>query len=319
MNAKVNEDLTILVNYACDSRKCQHLYLRGNFKQEMFYDKVDKINVWNRMWLSAAATGVKILSLKILNNHFHLTALLQDDNQRTRFKTHFRLSVTQYHNRRYDVRGTLGTRTLKHGILKDIDDVKDCICYHIRNILHHGLQSNFLDYQFSTARYVFGLAGPEQQGTYSRETLPDNLAKAYLPSRQKLPMDWMMTREGMIVPPAEVFRSDIVEALFDSRESYLESLSHRTGREDGDNDEPQKLTPYASHSRKVLSRDEEVVQFVKENCVVPIPSMTPGQKMEAIRKIVEEFPKVSLRVLTRLFSIPYSTLRYRMKSWHIRE
>ena len=296
---------------ANDSRLYQHLYLRGNFKQEMFFDKVDMINVWNRLWLSAEATGTQILSAVILNNHFHLTGIFRDEGQRTHFKRHFRLSITQYHNRRYEVSGTLGTRTLKHADLHDHDDLRDCICYHLRNVLHHGITSNYLDYPYSTARYVFDLASTDQQGFYTCETLPPNLSSAYLPARVQLPKGWMMTREGLIVPPDSVFRKDLVEQFFDgSRDSYLEAISHRTRREADDTGPEDGFRTNANDSRLY---DEQVVEFVKENCRVPIPTMSEGQKMAAIYQVVEQFPRVNQRLLARLFGIPPTTLAYRLK------
>lgn len=295
----------------------QHLYLRGNFQQDMFFDKVDMINVWNRMWLSAYATGILILSAVILNNHFHITCIFRDEDQRTRFKRHFRLSITQYHNRRYQVKGTLGTRTLKHADLKDEEDLKDCICYHIRNVLHHGITSNYLDYPYSTARFVFDLASADQLGFYTSDTLPDNLARAYLPAREKLPKGWMMTREGLIVPPTTVFRADIVEKIFNgTREDYLEALTHRTTREAGDTGPEDGFRTNANDARLY---DEQLAEFVKENCRVPIPSMSEGQKMAAIYQILEQFPKANRRLLSRLFGIPPTTLDYRIKSSYRRK
>ena len=303
--------------FGVGSRMYQHLYLRGNFKQEMFFDKVDMINVWNRLWLSAEATGTQILSAEILNNHFHLTGIFRDEDQRTRFKRHFRLSITQYHNRRYDVHGTLGTRTLKHAELKDLEDIKDCICYHLRNVLHHGISANYLDYPYSTARYVFDLASADQQGFYTSENLPENLARAYLPARVQLPKGWMMTREGLIVPPDSVFRKDLVEELFaGSRDTYLETLSHRTTREADDTGPEDGFRTNANDSRVY---DEQIVEFVKENCRVPIPTMSEGQKMAAIYQIVEQFSRVNQRLLARLFGIPPTTLAYRLGTSHRRE
>ena len=101
-------------------------------------------------------------------------------------------------------------------------------------MLHHGITSNYLDYPYSTVRYVFGLASANQKGCYTHETLPLNLAHAYLPAREQLPKGWMMTREGLIVPPVGVFRAQIIEDIFKgSREAYLETgmqgVSYTTG------------------------------------------------------------------------------------------
>ena len=317
MNNKPHNSQNYFRTDANDSRLYQHLYLRGNFQQEMFFDKVDMINVWNRLWLSATATDTQVLSATILNNHFHLTGIFRDEDQRTRFKRHFRLSITQYHNRRYEVSGTLGTRTLKHAELKDEEDIRDCICYHLRNVLHHGITTDYLDYPYSTARYIFGLASTDQQGLYTSEALPANLARAYLPARVQLPKSWMMTREGLIVPPTGVFRADLVEELFaDSRDTYLEALSHRTTREADDTGPEDGFRTNANDSRVY---DEQIVEFVKENCRVPIPAMSEGQKMAAIYQIVEQFPRANRRLLSRLFGIPNTTLAYRLRTSYRRE
>lgn len=297
---------------ASDSRMYKHLYLRGNFQQDMFYDKVDKINVWNRLWLSAAATNTQILSVAILDNHLHITASFDKEKGDSSFMHHFRLSITQYHNRRYKVKGILGTRKFSRAILKDSDDMMDCISYHIRNVLHHHIHTNFMDYQFSTARFVFNLEGPEQTGFYTSQTLPNNLKLAYLPVRVKLPKNWIMTRSGLIIPPLSVFRSDILQSMYQSREKYLEILTHKTRRESDNAEDPQ----YASDSRSV---DELVAEFIQKICQIPIASMTEGQKMEAIYALKDELPKTSLKTLQRLFGIPATTLRYRLNNWHKRE
>jgi len=319
MAQKINIGMSFFEKYASDSRVFEHLYLRGNFKHDMFYDKVDCINAWNRIMLSAMATGVIILSVVILNNHFHITVIVKDLDQLAQFKHHLRLSITQYHNFRYKVRGTLGTRTLKNAALKDEDDVADCVCYHARNVLHHGLRKDFMDYPFSTVRWVFGLENDSQKGVYNRDSLPGNLERAYLPARVQLPKGWWVTRDGMIVPPETVFKRGLIESLFHgSKEIYLERLSQQTAREEANQDEP-VFEKYASDSRNFRSPDERVAEFVSSNCHLPIPSMTDAQKMEAITLVLKEFPSAKLSWLSRLFGIPYTTLYYRLRSSKLRE
>ena len=307
----------ILAQNASDSRVCKHLYLRGNHQQDMSHDKIDKINVWNRLWLSAKATGVEIISVEILDSHLHLIVLLRHEGQETEFMHHFRLSITQYYNRRYELKGMLGTRKFGRATLYDAEDLKDCVCYHIRNVVHHGISSNYLDYPFSTARYVFGLVSKMQRGHYTSETLPDNLAHAYLPIREKLPEGWTATSEGLIVPPERVFRSDIVEELFGgSREKYLEVLSHRTRREANDEDEP---CAKRESLESVQTPDEMVVEFAKKKSQIPLPAMSFLEKIEILGSVREEFPKVSYKSLERIFGIPSSTIRYHIKKLRGRE
>ena len=307
----------IVAQNASNSRVCKHLYLRGNHQQDMFHDKVDKINVWNRLWLSAKAIGVEILSVEILDNHLHLIVLLRYEGQETEFMHHFRLSITQYYNRRYALKGMLGTRKFGRATIFDAENLKDCICYHIRNVLHHGISNNYLDYPFSTARYAFGLISPKQRGHYTSETLPDNLAHTYLPIREKLPEGWTVTSEGLIVPPERIFRSDLVEELFgSSREKYLKTLTHRTTREANDEDEPcAKRESLAS----AQTPDETVVEFIKRESQIPLPTMSFKQKIESATNVRSEFSKISYKTLERILGIPASTIRYNIKKLRGRE
>lgn len=299
---------TFLVQTRLDSRVCKHLFLRGNFKTDMFFDKVDMINAWNRIWLSAADTGTIVVSAEILNDHLHINAILKDETGDSEFMHHLRLSLTQYHNKRYCCHGTLGTRKFGRGLLKDLDDLKDCICYHIRNVLHHRITPDFMNYKYSTAKFVFDLSGINPEDCYTRRTLPENLARAYLPARVNLPYGWLMTKEGMIVPPKEVFRPDIIEALFNTKEEYLAALCIRTRREANDEDEPLVQTRLDSRSA-----DERVATFVHEHCGIAIPTMDSVQRMEAIHLAHNAFPKVSAQSLARIFSVPASTIKYWLK------
>ena len=127
----------------------------------------------------------------------------------------------------------------------------------------------------------------------------------------------MMTREGLIVPPPGVFRAELVEELFGgSLDTYLETLTHRATREADDTGPEDGFRTNANDTRLY---DEQVVEFVKENCRVPIPSMNEGQKMSAIYQIIEQFPRVNHRLLSRLFGIPPTTLAYRLKSSYKRK
>ena len=317
MNKKSTQDLILFAQYAAELRLCKHLYLRGNHKLDMFHDKVDKINVWNRVWLSAAATGTQILSLVILDSHLHMNALLKHEKQDSEYMHHFRMSITQYYNRRYGVSGTLGTRSFGRGFLQTIEDLKDCICYHIRNVLHHRIMLNFMNYTFSTARSVFGLSGIDPTDCYTCDTLPENMAHAYLPARAKLPQGWLMTGEGMIVPPPELFRADIVESLFGSRRDYLEVLSRKTTREASDRDSPESCTP-AAELRNVQTLDEQITEFINTYSSTPLPAMTDTQRTAALYAVRERFTDVSLRTLERIFGIPSSTIKYRLKKLHRR-
>lgn len=292
--------------------KCvKHLFLRGNFQQDVFFDEEDKINVWNRLWLSAYATGTQILSFVILDNHLHITALLKDKDHDSKFMHHFRLSITQYHNRRYHVKGTVGTRHFSRAVLRGRLDIMDCICYHIRNVLHHGIASDFIIYPFSTAKFVYKWSDANLVPYYNTKTLPRSLSKTYLPKTVTLPDNWTMTKNCMIIPPTNVFRADILQTLFGDKENYMEILSHKTRREAADVDDPENGKSASDSSDSIL------VDFIKQNCNIPIPSMTKQQRLEAIAQVKSDFPSTTLHTLERIFAIPSTTIHRFLKKWKI--
>lgn len=287
-----------------------HVYLRGNFKNDMFYNQDDKINVWNRLWLAALSTGTQILSAVILDNHLHINVIQSDDAGVSDFMHFFRLSITQYHNHRYHVQGTLGTRTFGRAPLKGNEDIKDCICYHARNTLHHKVFSNFMDYPFCTARWVFGLMNIDPDSCYNCKSLPSKVRKKYMPHRRYLPVGWLMTQQGMIVPPVSVLRADLVEELFGTLSHYIVELSHVTRREKDGQDTPEPSN-VSRLTRETM--DNTIAEYVAAHFKTPVPCMDTEQKIRAIEHLMTVFPKAGKCTLARVFNIPRSTLLHWLK------
>lgn len=294
-----------------------HVYIRGNYRQDIFFDKVDYINAWNRLWLSAFATGVEIFAAEFLSNHLHLCIKVVKKYcarvgglQLSNFIHHFRMSLSAYFNRRYNVHGSLGSRRYGAGHVIDIEidggeDLRDLIRYILRNVTHHGIEKNYSAWPFSTYSFVFGLF---EKQTARFEDIPEKVQRAFTPSSALVPKDWLMTKEGMIIPPEKVFRCQEIESIFINRNYYINACSIPSRRETNKKDESNERL--VGRKLSVSITDQDIIDYVGQHSLIPIVSMTKGQIKDAVLAILKEFPKASTRQLSRILHVPASTVGY---------
>lgn len=273
----------------------KHIYIRGNYRWDLFFDKVDHINAWNRIWLSAKATGIEILAIEILSNHLHICIWIRTIVGRpwvSEFIHHLRMSLSWYFNHRHDVHGSLGSRRYGCGKVFDIidddgEDLKDLIRYIIRNVKHHGITENYQKWPFSTFRYIFNLF--DESEIYQPDCIPDNLKRAYLPASCKLPKDWSMTKDGLIVPPPDIFPRKDLETLFHDVRTYLKECNTPTGREKESEGEEQERR-LGCISRPTRITDQEIIDYIALRTSTPIVSMDKQQRKNQLLTVLKEFP-----------------------------
>jgi len=301
-----------------------HLYIRGNYRQDIFFDKVDCVNAWNRIWLSANATGIEIFAVEILSNHLHIC--IRVHNRTTgdwtkpggpalsKFVHHLRMSLSLFFNHRYDVHGSLGSRRYGSTPVVAIDedggdDLCDLIRYIIRNVTHHKVTDNYREWQFSTFGFAFDII--DTSDCYTGGNIPDNLRKAYFPSSCIIPQDWTISRDGIIIPPQGIFPKEDIEKLFFSKSFYLKACDTPTRRERASEGEKnERMLEFVPVKR---ISDQEIIDFIGNHSLIPIISMNNKQIKEAIKTIKAEMTKVSLRQLARIFHIPASTIGFWLK------
>lgn len=299
-----------------------HFYIRGNYRQDVFFDTVDFICAWNRLWLSAKATGVEILAAQILSNHLHLCLRVHRKESPeswtrpggpalSKFSHHLRMSLSLYFNYRYDVHGSLGARRYGKGRVISVDedggdDLRDLIRYILRNVTHHKITDDYGNWPYSSYRLVYGLNGNDK--IYRGKDIPTNLLKAYLPSTYVLSDDLAMTADGLIVPSDDIFPKGDIEKLFISKAYYMKmcaTCARREGSIEGEKNE--RMLEY--EPRKAVS-DQEIIDYIAEHSLVPIASMNKAQIKLAIKEIIRVWPKVNLRQLSRIFHAPVSSIHY---------
>lgn len=299
-----------------------HLYIRGNYRQDIFFDLVDFVNAWNRIWLSAEAAFVEILAVQILSNHLHICLRFRppkghpnpkvlEDQWLSNFVHHLRMSLSYYFNRRYDVHGSLGSRRYGSALVIDIEedggeDLRDLIRYILRNVTHHKITEDYRNWRYSTFKNIFGLA---DETSYLRGAeIPENLLKAYIPHSRNVPRDWAMTPEGLIIPPEELFPRAELERLFGSREAYLEACDTPTRREFERDAERHERRLNSAERNDGAVKDQTIIDYITDKSLVPIVSMTREQRAFAVKTIKKAFPAASIRQLSRIFHTPSSTI-----------
>lgn len=293
-------------------KKYHHLYLRGNYRDDIFFDKVDFMNAWNRIWIAAFETGVKIMSVELLSNHFHVVIQIVDDKQVSEFVHYYRMSLSAYFNRRYDVSGSLGSRRYGKGNICDPmddagEDLRDAICYTLRNVAHHGITRNYRDWEFSTYKFVYDLADDMEIATL--RSLPPNILRAYYPGKYEQHLNWLSTLTGMLIPPPSVFLRQEVEKLFADKAAYESKVAEVTRRESKPDASESKLGHETLPSEKSVS-DQDIMDYIIANSRVSIVQMNRTQKQAASIACMEEFPNLSLRQLSRILRVPVSTIAY---------
>ena len=301
-----------------------HIYLRGNYQQEICYDREDFAQVWNRILLAAYNTRTDILALIILSNHFHMVI---KSHSVPSFMHYLRMSITHYFNKKYNVHGTLGTRNYGDGLICDTntdgaDDLMDAICYVLRNCFHHRVMEDFMKYSWSTVRLAFS-DWKNTTDSYEWTEVPKVLAGKYLPYPNKLPEGLRMTSEGVILPD-QIICHDLVERIFARKTEYFKRLFTETRREREARDKEQKnkapqLQSSTSRFLEANIKDEEIITFINESivkmsdrsrdCPKNIMQMTVHEKYRMAAEIKRRYPQCPFRLLSRVLHIPESTLR----------
>lgn len=295
-----------------------HVYLRGNRREDLFYDQTDFRCVWNRMWLAAYYTETKILAAELLTNHLHIIlkvpAKVDCEPGEIKFMHYFRMSMTHYINRRYEVGGSLGSRSFGRSILADViddngEDLRDAICYTLRNVKHHNIIEEFRKWTWSTVNFAFGL--DTRKSYYVSPNIPQNILKRILPYGKDLPKNWKVTTDYIIIPDDTVFDREFVEELFKSKDNYQSTLDNTTLRElrhDNEDD---------AYKRKITKRiqDLEIINYIQSISDAKILQMDTEQKYFAARQVCKLNPYVKTSQLSRILEVPYSTLKRKRTKW----
>jgi hypothetical protein len=287
-----------------------HLMFRGDRCEELFYFQKDFYSGLNSLALSAYDHDVRVLAFCFLDNHGHII-YCSAEGEHKRFVLSFRISIAMNLNRLHNFHGVFGGDEAKDLILVDEEDLKDAICYCLRNPRHHGVETDFWRYSYSSVRLYYKQYAPIPDGS-----LLDNArASSFLPSHRSLPPDYRMSKSGLILPQSYV-DTEVVETLFGNKAQFKAMLSRQTEREL--RGEEESSSPGLGSSRTTMT-DPELIASIEDYISLNdsasqskrIFQLTIKEKYEAIRFISKNNVNCTAAQLARVLDLPYTTVCYR--------
>lgn len=135
-----------------------HLYNRGAHQREIFIDSNDyeyflrKLNEYKEKW------SIKILCYCLMPNHYHLfIKQTTDDKTISKFVSDLSNSFTKGMNKKYKRSGVLFESKIKSKWIEDETYFKWVIKYILENPVKAGLVKQSFDYEYSSAKELFGM------------------------------------------------------------------------------------------------------------------------------------------------------------------
>ncbi|MGA7721769.1 MAG: transposase [Ignavibacteriaceae bacterium] len=135
-----------------------HLYNRGANKQLIFFEKTNYTYFLEKLRNYKGKYKIEVLSYCLMPNHFHLfVRQLQNELSISDFISSLLNSYTKSINKSYKRNGTLFESKTKNKQILDDTYFKWVIKYILENPVKAGLASNITDWEFSSAKDLFGL------------------------------------------------------------------------------------------------------------------------------------------------------------------
>lgn len=204
-------------------KKTYHLCLSSE-GEVMFRSRADFIRGINCLCLAAHYTEAILLAYVFMSNHVHIIVRTDDPE---RFMMKFRYAYNKYFNTKYHRRGRLGEDQFFKTELVGLYHLLTAIAYVLRNPVHHGICATPFGYEFSSIRGMFR----KEFGWHSPgDIMPRKSAYQFIPSRSRLPENYQMNSEGMILPETVIDAQDI-EHQFSTARSFLYYMNRLSGEE----------------------------------------------------------------------------------------
>jgi len=97
----------------------QHIYDRGNNKQIIFVDDIDRAAFMSSLFTRAADYDIALHAWVLMSNHFHILATPKHPGSISKFMQAVKSSYTQYFNSRHSRTGTLWEARFKQALSQD--------------------------------------------------------------------------------------------------------------------------------------------------------------------------------------------------------
>jgi REP element-mobilizing transposase RayT len=276
-----------------------HISVQGNGGQSLFLRNRDILHAIDLLGVFSRYHNVEIIAYNILSNHLHL---ILECLSPTKFVWGFRISYSKYYNNVYNSFGAIGRSRFTQGKIYDEQKLEEKITYVIRNATRHKVSEHPYCDSFSSVQYYF----MEERSTRINKNLTPAGKKCELSySSQYIPEDYLLDSAGHIYPPS-FLQYKTVEKLFKSYSNFIQKISNPTSQEIEENSKIIRIPSIVKINDLVLS--EMILEKIKPKTLI---SLSYREKMQLSVHFKKEYP-ISVRQLSRVFSIPESTMRRRI-------
>lgn len=188
----------------------------------MYRSKDDYIRGINCLCMAAHKTGSSLLAYAFMSNHVHICVRTEDPAS---FMAAYRYPYNRYFNSKYKRHGSLGEIDYFELEVDGLNHLLTAIAYILRNPMHHGITSTPFGYTFSSVNAIFREELGRQPVEYH---MPKKSHYQYLSGREKLPPEFLMNKEGMILPETVIDIADL-QHQFSTARTYIYYLNRLSG------------------------------------------------------------------------------------------
>jgi putative transposase len=135
----------------------QHIILRGNNRQAIFFSDHDRAHLLATLREAAGTHGVAIHAYVLMDNHFHLLATPTSAEALSRMMQSLGRRYVGWFNARHGRSGTLWEGRFRAGLIEGDRHLLACMRYVELNPVRAGLCPRAEDWDWSSARHHLGL------------------------------------------------------------------------------------------------------------------------------------------------------------------
>ena len=216
-------------------RKTVHLCLSSH-DEVMYRSEADLIMGFNCLSLAILETESRLLAEGFMTTHNH--CLLQtDDYAAVMYKS--RIAYSRYFNNKYGRRGRLGEKNYFYLDIDGMHHTTAALNYVLRQGLHHGLSATPFGYPHCSANAFF----QRDLGKSCKHILlRDELRYKYLPSNVRVPIQYRMDENGMLLRE-DIIDTEYVEEIYRTPRNFLFNMNKLSGERDTEQQQEENDLP----------------------------------------------------------------------------
>ena len=196
-----------------------HLCTEGLEAEVIVRDNEDFRVACNYIALAAWRTCVFIVAFCVMSNHFHILSACKNRDMAERFLRLFKQMYATYLHNKYHMKSPLKGVSDSVSLITDINYLRKCIAYILRNPICAKICLKVEDYPWSSYPAYFNTA--QDQFCHSVQSLKGRRRRQVLRSAMDVEgCPYMVEEDGNITLESFV-RSDIVEAAFKHSGRYF--------------------------------------------------------------------------------------------------